>query len=100
MPSGSAHLHPWEEIGRHTSNRSLDNRQTGGRLQGERTVEEQFEQLRERLERAERELAAMRSRSRRLRWLAVFAVVAAIAFIMMQPTARQVQAAQSLAGRP
>jgi hypothetical protein len=64
------------------------------------TVEQQLEEIRQRLECAERELQALRSRSRRLRWLAALAFVGAAAFIVTQPTASRVQAAQFLNRRP
>jgi hypothetical protein len=63
-------------------------------------VERQLEEIRQRLERTERELQRLRARSRRLWWLAAFAVTGGAAFIVTQPTAKQVQAAQFLSRRP
>jgi hypothetical protein len=88
-----------EEDGKRTENILMIASGSIGRGKGGQPVERQLEEIWQRLERAERELQLLRSRSRRLRWLAAMGVVGAIAFVMTQPTARQVQAEQSLRGR-
>jgi len=68
--------------------------------EGERLMEQQLEEIRQRLERAEHQLGVCRTQSRRWRWVAGLALVAIFAFFAAQPTARQAQAAQALSRRP
>src|SRR5438128_1323595 len=88
-----------KEHGERPENIRMTSRSPIRKREGEQPMEHQLAEIRQRLERAERELQTLRARSRRLRWLAGFVIVGGIAFMLTQPTARQVQAEQVLRGR-